>query len=499
MTRRGGPAAKSKARAPHDALRRMVLVGQRMAKRAAGSRLASIRWLPPQVALHRCSAPVKLLRTGNQVYGKTTAALGELIWRCEGNHPYLDVPKPPIECWVICASWSQSLAIQEKLWALVSPEEIVAGQKWDAKTGFGQHAPVLLFKNGSRIRFKTAKQDALDFAGATVDVVMWDEPPRRRRNFEESRKRVLARGGVVIISMTPINAPVDWIREQVDAGQIVDLWFPLTAENLIPVGASRPLRRANGVVCDQSYIDEVIRQTVPYEVPVTVHGEWEIRFTERLFAQWKPTEAGGHITRALPQARVQIVLGIDHGKGTGRQCAILCYVLEMPGDRYPKVWVVDEAVSPGDTTTEQDADAVLAMLDRHGWAWSDVDMVFGDNPTAPAGHAARKGNLDLEDEIARRLKLRSRDVLRPRIKAVKRGVGASNMLSDGVRGLHQMMIREDWFHVHPNCVRLIECLSKWDGSPSSEFKDAVDGLRYALRRWLTGRHLVSAGPELVVT
>ena len=36
-------------------------------------------------------------------------------------------------------------------------------------------------------------------------------------------------------------------------------------------------------------------------------------------------------------------------------------------------------------------------------------------------------------------------------------------------------------------------------SPSSEFKDAVDGLRYALRRWLTGQHLVSAGPKLVVT
>ena len=52
-----------------------------------------------------------MLRTGNQVYGKTTAALGELIWRCLGTHPYLVTAKPPIKCWVVCASWPQSLAI----------------------------------------------------------------------------------------------------------------------------------------------------------------------------------------------------------------------------------------------------------------------------------------------------------------------------------------------------------------------------------------------------
>ena len=438
-----------------------------------------------------------MLRTGNQIYGKTTAALGELIWRCLGTHPYLVTAKPPIKCWVVCASWSQSLAIQEKLWDLASPEDLVPGQGYDPKTGFGQHAPVLLFKNGSEIRFKTSKQDALDFAGATIDVILFDEPPRRRRNFEEARKRVLARGGVVIISMTPINAPIEWIREEAEAGRIADLHFPLEAHHLIPIGATRPLRK-NGELCDEAYIARVIAETVPYEVPVTVHGEWEVRYTERIFEQWKPSERGGHVTSDLPRARVKIALGIDHGQGTGRQVAILCYVLEMPGERWPKVWVVDEACSAGDTTTEQDAAAVLDMLDRNGWAWSDLDFVFGDNPTSGTWSAARKGNLDLEDEIARRLKRRSREELKPRIRAVKRGQNARSMLDDGVRGLHQMMLKPGYFNVHPACAHLIECLSKWDGSRSSKWKDAVDALRYALKAWLTGRHLASDGPQVAV-
>ena len=78
-----------------------------------------ISWLPVQASFLADPSPIKLLRAGNQV-GKTMAGLAEVHFQALGRHPLRQVAaRPPgarWEAWVVCASWPQSLAIQEKLW-----------------------------------------------------------------------------------------------------------------------------------------------------------------------------------------------------------------------------------------------------------------------------------------------------------------------------------------------------------------------------------------------
>lgn len=477
-------------------MRNLALALGQAAKRANADPLGRFRWLPPQVALHTCDAPRKLLRTGNQHYGKTTAGLAELIWRCLGKHPHLHTTPPPVECWVICASWSQSLAIQGKLWHMVPPEAVKKGQRYDPVNGFGAHAPTLQFANGSLIRVKTTQQDAIDLAGATIDAAMFDEPPRSQRLYAEVCKRVQQRGGVVLLTMTPINAPVDWLRAEVERDKIADLHFPLRPEYLIPQGAQSPIRLLDGTICDQAWCDRIRSDAMPHEEPIVIDGEWETRATDRVFRAFRDGGTESHISTATPRGDVRIALGIDHGAGAGREVAILVAVDESR--EFPEVYVLDEYVSSGETTPEHDARALIAMLQTHGLTWKQVDDCHGDRPYDKA--TGRKGNLDIEGALMREMGLRRREDLRPRIWSAKRGSDSgAGSKAQSVRWLHLQMLRSGGFYVHPRCKRLIESIKGWDYTDASEWKDAIDALRYALIPWWRGtRRRRGAGPTVVV-
>ncbi len=463
------------------------------AERTKANKLAQMRWLPPQHAFLTDRSRVKMIRTGNQAYGKTTVGLADLIYRCLGHHPFQPVPSAPVECWVICASFKSSVKIQKKLWELLPRDQVVIGTRFDERHGFGANAPCVLFCNGSSIHFRTTKQDVLDMAGATIDVALFDEPPRNRRVFEEVRKRVMARNGIVMISMTPINADVDWIREMAESGVITDLHFKLEPQYLIPVGEKRAIK-INGVRRDEKWIAQVREDTAEWERPVTVDGEWEMRSEGNLFKAFRPAPAanGGHVSGVVPSVPLLLSLGIDHGLGTGRQTSILIGVLETPGSKYPKVWVVSETHSDGMTTTERDAEDIELMLGRMAIDWSSLDYAYGDKPTGPTGHMSTKGNLDLEDSLRRRFKLKDRTELKPRIRSAKRGRGSAQQVKQmGLRFLHELMLEGNLI-VSPACAWLIECLSQWDGTDTSKHKDAIDALRYALRPWIMGERRTSA-------
>ena len=109
----------------------MAKAGKQRANRADRRRSHYAMWMPPQVAFHKDPSKRKLLRLGNQWGGKTVAGVTEVDWRCTGKHPYLKVRKPPIEAWIICASWSQSIAIQEKYWDWCDKEKMI---KFEFKT-----------------------------------------------------------------------------------------------------------------------------------------------------------------------------------------------------------------------------------------------------------------------------------------------------------------------------------------------------------------------------
>lgn len=455
-----------------------------------------VDWLPPQLAFLRCQSKVKLFRTGNQL-GKSWAGLWECISLAVGRHPW-QRGRTCKRIWVICASFTQSLEIQAKLWELAPKSEIHPDQKFDEVKGFGGHSPTLRFKNGSFIRIKTSGQGGLRLSAATLDHVLFDEPPASARVFAEVLKRVQAKGGTVSLTLTPINAPCDWLKELCDKGKIEDLHFTLTLENLTHSRTGLLRRRDDGRICDASWIAEVRAEALPWEEPIVCDGEWEGRGVDRMFVSFEPKI---HVSDELPAGEMLLAIGVDHGTATGKQAGILVLVGNGT-DGHPYVHVWDEYRPEGATSPEQDGPALVQMLDRHGWTWEQVDHAFGDRPVGTKDSADRKGNYDIEDAIVRELhrrggKAKRRDELRPRLLSAKQGAGAGGgTLDPGLRWLHKQMLRPGLFRVHPRCKATIESLLKWHGAKTDPQKDLIDALRYALIPWIRGTTRRGPAPKL---
>lgn len=452
-------------------------------------------YLPLQESFRKDPSHVKLIRAGNQTIGKTTAMLDDIHERCIGDHRYLEVRPPPVEWWVVCAETAQSVAIQKKFYD-VSKAYLADDCEFDDATGFRGRNPIARYRNGSIVRFKTTNQSSISFAGATLTGgVGFDEPPKSSRLYSEARKRVLRHGGHVLLALTPVNAPTEWLQEEVEAGRVSDHHTRLTPEQFIPVGETEPLWSkhpitAEPVPMDQAYIDALEETTIAYEVPVVVHGEWQFRVQGRYFKAW---DGGAMITSVVPRTSLKLLFGVDHGTRKGKEMALLVLVDEDDNGLAKRVWVWDEYVGTEMTTMTDDAQGIIEMLGRSGWTWVDIDEAHGDR-TYMRG-AESKSNADLMVELAKFLGYGPR--ISPSIRTVKRGKGAGRGSVDiGGRFLHDLMLRKG-FKVHPRCTRLIEALDRWDFT-DSDYKDPIDALRYALNTYIfRSRFRGSGGPTPV--
>ena len=382
----------------------------------------------------------------------------------------------------MCAESSQSIAIQRKMWELCDPDEVHPDCEFDEVRGFRGRQPVLRLKNGSICRFKTTGQRTITLAGATLDGVLFDEPPTSLRLYVEVTKRVMNRGGLVLLSMTPVNAgPLGWLEELVENGTVEDHHARLTPEALIPVGESQPITLADGAPCNREWVDRVIRETPEYEREIVCHGEWENRAVDRVFTAFNE----GMVSTEQPQGLVEVRVGIDYGSKIGKQYALVMFL--RPGLR-DEIWCWDETPQSENSDIMADAESIVAALDRSGMSWMDVDMATGDR--AYERGASRKNNEALHRAICRLLGKNARKV--PWIRTAKRTKDTGRRSVDsGIRYLHQAMVAGR-FHVHPRCVRLIEALEKWDGRQQqsrstgqglfvdTQYKDPIDAMRYGV-------------------
>lgn len=439
------------------------------------------RWLPPQWAFLTAREKRLLLRAGNQVYGKTTAGLAKVVDFVEARGQYTGRQfSGPVEAWIITASWSQSIAIQKKLWAEIDKTKLAASVVFDQVRGFRGKNPAVQYADGSIIRIKTTQQGGLNLAGATIDAALFDEPPASARIYSEVQKRVLARGGYVWLTLTPINAPVGWLRELVEKGQIRDLHYPLRPEYLIPVGSSKPYQLQDGTICDQSWIDAVIADSLPYEVPVVVHGDWECRVLGRIFTAFQAQSHSGPVSL---RGRWKLAAGFDYGSKIGKQIGLLL-AIDDSGD-WPRVVVLGEYVGGENTSSEEDARAFLRLLQRWGISWSQLNSAWGDRLYIRG--AEQKSNKAMAWELAKQLKLSDVRKLTPKIRTVKRGAGrGSGSVDLGCRYLHQLLVRPGHFLIGSECPYLLEAFQKWNGQDDT-YKDHIDALRYALQDYIFAR------------
>ena len=482
---------------------RAVQIAAELREQATLRPLDTWRPLPGQLAILEDAARFRLFRGPNQAIGKTTAGAVDLISSATGIHPWAPsvVTPRPIEAWVLCASWSQSVAIQKKINELLPRDLLHATTSFNEVWGFRpSKSPIIRIRHvsggWSTIRIKTTQQGGLNLAGATIDFAWFDEPPHSQRVYSEVQKRVMKAGryGRVLITMTPINAPVDWIKDAVERGQIIDHHHSLEPHELIPVGTSRPLTLTDGTVCDADWIQDVIAETMAHEVPVVCFGEWSFAVENPIFSAYKISGSESHLITEDPPEELELWLGIDHGHKSHSEVAILIGVQKGAGDDHPRIWILAEYVSQGETTEDDDADGVLVMLEGLGLLWSDLAGVYGDRAhygTNRRGSIAKKSNERLTAALEKSARGRAHGIrpgaLGPRIQPAKRG--ASNLpgsVSYGCTWLHRLMLRPGHFHVHARAASVSISLQKYRMKPNSEWAHAIDAIRYGLKGYIFG-------------
>jgi hypothetical protein len=306
--------------------------------------------------------------------------------------------------------------------------------------------------------------------------VRFDEPVRPE-TYGEAAARVRQGANRISFTLTPVGRDCTYIQEMVERGELFETHARMTPDTMTYVKSGLPKLTRDGQICDAAWIESTIKDCLPYEVPVRIHGEWDMAVDGAFFAGFRAASRslGGHLVSTLPDVDFTIYLGMDHGTGIGNQTAVL--VGFAPDE---SVWVLGEWSRENLATVQADAKEVLKLLDRLGLQWSQLQQVYGD---IPAGKGlAKRGNGDMESAVAKELKLRSRKALRPRIRttASKRGKGSNPRQAAryAYQWIHRKMA-EGAFYVHESCEQLTTALARWDGTPASKYKHVIDAMHYA--------------------
>ena len=449
-----------------------------------------IRWTPPQQAFYALDARRKCLRGGNQALGKTTIGLRWVVDHCLGRHPN-QVAIPPIDAWVVCTSWGQAVAIMGKFRALVPAEMVNGGasSNFTVKNGYGKDNPAVLFNNGSIVRFRTTNQGAVGMQGATVHIVLIDEPTDLGI-YRELDRRLTTTGGRLAITFTPVNRDCTWIRELIKGGVLEEVHARLTVANVTPIGADEPLRTKAGELMNDAWIAEQWRITPKIYAPVVLDGEWDMAPGRAYFDCFDRSK---HVSDRLAfnprSGRIRYALGIDHAAADREdgQVAVLVKFQtnkDAKGRERESVIVVDEVFASGVATESTFAVAICAMLSRRGIAWGQLAHAYGDNPISKAGGVI-KSNQRLHRALALECGV-DRLRLSPRIDSAKEGRQSTDLLDAGCRYLYEG-IADGHVIVHPRCAGLIKALQTWDFKARHPEKDKIDALRYAMRPYIFRR------------
>lgn len=292
------------------------------------------------------------------------------------------------------------------------------------------------------------------------------------------------------LTLTPLNAPAAWLEELCLPGDdgsdpiVTDLHYPLTVANLQYADTGEQHRLADGTVCDQEWIDSLRRVADPVSGPIRLDGEWESRSVGQVFACFDPA---AHVTPHGIAGSYSWGLGIDYSAMDRRygQVAVLVQVQQdrdALGRTSEIIYVVGEVVCSGITTMQEFARRVERMLADHGVRWHQLGemSVYGDIPVQSRWEI--KSNIEMMKAMSRVLGV-SYNGLRPRVLDAKEGVRASTSREAGVSYLYER-IASGAVRISPACPHLIEALQRWDNSDRSEWKDAIDALRYALKPYI---------------
>lgn len=149
---------------------------------------------------------VRIIRAGNRI-GKSEVNAWDHVSIAQGFHPYFP-KRPPVRGWIIGTDWAQGIGTV--IWPKIKRYLIPGTYQVSFMRRSAPEIPsAIVFANGSEIHFKSAESGPSKFAGADLDFV-WIDEEIERSVVEEARARLIDRGGLLSVSLTPV-ARMQWV------------------------------------------------------------------------------------------------------------------------------------------------------------------------------------------------------------------------------------------------------------------------------------------------
>lgn len=455
--------------------------------------LDSVYLTHPQTTFIYDERPALLWRDGNQI-GKSEGIAFFTVAFADRRLPVCRRWSGPFTILVIGYSYQQMDPLLGKIWKYLPKDRIDPKVHYAPREGFKgykqQHVKV--YATGecredqllAIIVLATYEAGPQSFMGITAHLVVMDEPPPAEV-YGEAVSRVSFWSGLLRICFTPTpkSPPLGYMKKRVEKGELPEISFGVSAEVCTPRGGlvEIPFRT-------QTSIDAWSANLLAHEHDMRTLGAWFPSLEGRWLTQFtdsnvKAFEFGDGVG---PPAKSTLGIGIDQGAAAGKQAVVLV-AATLETTLTPRVWWIDEVSSDGYTTEEQDAKAILEMLDRNlgllarraGRAPYDlIDIWVGDRPTR--NNAGRiKSNARLRRHLAAQL---GRD--QEKTVWIDTPEKYDGSVEDGARAMNSVFGRRDERGlphgiVHPRAKKFIRGCREWRGDPKDPVKDVWDAGRYA--------------------
>lgn len=164
-----------------------------------------------QIAFHSSSARIRALFGGNRS-GKTVGGATEVVFRTTGTSPFARVKPPPVHWRVVAVDFKDGVEkiVKPEIARWMPPSALQYGS-WEES--YDKELRTLTLENGSTIEFMSYEQDTEKFAGTSRDGVWHDEEPPREI-YVENQMRLIDKGGLSILTMTPLEG-MTWVYDDV--------------------------------------------------------------------------------------------------------------------------------------------------------------------------------------------------------------------------------------------------------------------------------------------
>lgn len=195
---------RKKAVAPGQSLSQMFSEGMKVASER--SNLWGYKPHSKQILFHKSKAKERLYVGGNRS-GKTVGACVEDIYRLRGESPFQRVKPGPVAGRIVGVDFDNGVEkiLKPMIQRWIPPSLLINGSWEDS---YDKGLRILNCANGSTLEFMSYIQDIPKFAGTSRDFIHCDEEPPEGI-YNECKLRTLDVGGVMYISMTPLDG-MDW-------------------------------------------------------------------------------------------------------------------------------------------------------------------------------------------------------------------------------------------------------------------------------------------------